>query len=204
MSKYINDWKPEVESLLKDLIAAGCTLQHGDNGEDEFRFGNDMDKFIENLTACDEARLHVSTPLRKSAWLYLVFGNSPGELVSDYIVDDTLDKVTEYHYAAWEGKEQPKKPCPYFAAEELRVARAANKLNDNLTSGKLGVVYYGTANGKPALMPVIKGARFYTKPGQSFGRDCTDLWYGVERHSVQTKVQIDLLTNSNGEELFPR
>lgn len=51
-------------------------------------------------------------------WLFLVLGNSPGEIVCDYGVksgdkeavkafNEAVDKVTNAHYLAWEGRKQP-------------------------------------------------------------------------------------------------
>jgi len=127
MNDMINDWKPETRSLLKALVAAGFELVSGDNGEDVFTFeGCDlgvggqrgqMNNFIENLIACDEARLYVKCPKTgKVRWIYLVLGNSPGEIASDYSIPaeifhseaDPLDTVTDEHYNRWEGRKQPK------------------------------------------------------------------------------------------------
>lgn len=114
MSKYINDWKPEVKSLLETLVKHGIKLVGGDNGEEAFNFHGDMDKFIKNLIACDEALLYVKTPKdARTRSLYLVLGNSPGELVSDYTVDETIEKAATEHAEAWEGKKQPKMLSPY-------------------------------------------------------------------------------------------
>lgn len=120
--RQINDWYPETRSLLDALVAAGCQLVAGDNGEDQFTFDGDLDKFIANLTACDESSLYVITPAApgKRRWLYLVYGNNPGELASDYTVDPVLDSVTSAHYEKWEGKPQPKKPDTRLA--DLRKA----------------------------------------------------------------------------------
>jgi hypothetical protein len=79
----INDWEPEVRDLLEALVSAGCELVSGDNGEDRFKFRGDLAKFIEELIACDEAHVYLKTPSGKVRWLYLVLGNSPGELASE-------------------------------------------------------------------------------------------------------------------------
>lgn len=106
----INDWEPEVRSLLEALIAANCVLVSGDNGEDKFVYKDgELAAFIEELIACDEAHLYVLTPGGKERWLYLVLGNSPGELVSDYTVDATIDKVSSAESDKWSGKAQPTK-----------------------------------------------------------------------------------------------
>jgi len=104
----INDFKPETRDLLNSLIAAGYMPTKGDNGEEKFAYNNENQVgFIDNLTACDESRLYVRCPDGKVRWLYLVLGNSPGELVCDYLVDAGLDSVTDAHYEKWSEIEQP-------------------------------------------------------------------------------------------------
>jgi len=111
MKQKINDWRPEVRALIIRLLEHGVEILRGDNGEDEFTFPNvssvgPRERFVENLVACDEARLFVRVN-NVHHWLYLVLGNSPGEIVSDYSVNPVLDLVTEAHYAEWELKGQP-------------------------------------------------------------------------------------------------
>jgi hypothetical protein len=112
MIETINNWKPEVLGLIRTLERHGCVIVSGDNGEYRFkREDSTLAKFIEDLIACDEAHLHVTLPNGKRAWLYLVLGNSPGELVCDYSCPEgyeVLDKATEEHYTRWEGVKQPK------------------------------------------------------------------------------------------------
>lgn len=122
-NEIINNWRPEISALLKRFTDAGFTLVSADNGEDKLNFDGDLDKFIECLDACDEAQLRVSKG-DKQTWLYLVLGNSPGEIVCDYGVkvggsqEDRLavaafnaavDKVTDAHYAEWSDRKQPTK-----------------------------------------------------------------------------------------------
>lgn len=109
----INNWVPETKSLLNDLVAAGCEIVKGNNGEEQFKFDGNLETFIENLTACDEAHVYLKTPAGKVRWIYLVYGNCPGELPADYIVDPTFDAVTSAHYEKWNGREQPMKLSPY-------------------------------------------------------------------------------------------
>lgn len=114
--RTINDWVPEVRSLLGRLVDAGFTILSGHNGEEKFKFNEgDLGDFIGNLIACDESRLFVKSPEGRKRWLFLVFGNSPGELVADYLSytterePDQLAIVIDGHYNEWEGKPQPTK-----------------------------------------------------------------------------------------------
>src|SRR4051812_27476025 len=119
-NEMLNNWTPETASLIATLKRHKFTIVKGDNGEEVFRAPETaagMKNFIENLTACDEAYLYVKSPGSPAVrWLYLVFGNSPGELVSDYSIPafgvdsgaDPLDAATEEHYNRWEGRKQPK------------------------------------------------------------------------------------------------
>lgn len=110
MTQTQNDWVPEVRSLCCRLLDAGFELVKCDNGEDVSQFSGRLGEFIEELIACDDARLYVKCPSDgKIRWLYLVLGNSPGELISDYICDDGIDCVADAHGNAWEGKPQPTK-----------------------------------------------------------------------------------------------
>ncbi len=103
--RLINDFEPEVKSLLETLAKHGCTPVRGDNGEDEFSV---TEKFVENLCACDEARLYLKVPgTEKLGWVYLVLGNEPGVIASDYTVHPAIDAATEEHYNSWEGRKQP-------------------------------------------------------------------------------------------------
>lgn len=117
-ARKCNNWTPEVSSLIATLKRHGFEIVKGHNGEEGFdlepgRAG--MKKFIANLIACDEAHLYVKDPIRGvTRWIFLVLGNSPGELVSDYAClrdladeDDALGKATSEHYNRWEGRKQP-------------------------------------------------------------------------------------------------
>ena len=113
MNRIINDWKPETLSLIQTLIKHGYSIESVDNGEEETDFNEvSLDTFVEQMMACDEAHLHIRTPEDRSGILYLVYGNSPGELVADYhVMDylgrDKLDAATDEHSKNWEGKPQP-------------------------------------------------------------------------------------------------
>lgn len=124
MITKINNWKPEVKSLINSLLAAGCKMVQSNNGEDVMSFADGtMAEFVEHLIACDESHLRVEMPDGERRTLYLVLGNSPGELVCDYGCHDVLDKVTEAHYEKWEGRAQPKLTGAYLKGKFVSVAK---------------------------------------------------------------------------------
>ena len=112
--KLINDWTPETRSLLKTLQSHGLIVHQVDNGETVTPFaGTSLADFIAEATACDEARLYVKTPSGETRSLYLVFGNSPGELVCDHGVDALVEAAVDEHYNKWDGRKQPVCESPY-------------------------------------------------------------------------------------------
>lgn len=109
-TRTINDWVPETKSLLQTLQKHGLKILSVDNGENQTSFlAVPLDEFINETIACDEAWLKVETPDGKKKTLYLVYGNSPGELVSDYTISPEIDAATSEHYDSWEGRKQPTK-----------------------------------------------------------------------------------------------
>lgn len=121
MKEMINDWRPETRSLISALQEAGFVIKGGNNGENQFVYDDrlPMNEFLKDLLACDEAWMDITTPSGKDTYLFLVLGNSPGEMVSDYGVPrdkadaELLDKVTSAHYDKWNGRKQPMRPSPY-------------------------------------------------------------------------------------------
>ena len=110
-NNQIRNYKPETHALLRALIAAGMTIVRGDNGENTFEFQTEND-FIGQLTATDESKFTVRLPNGKTATFFLVFGNSPGELVCDMGAADaaTLETVEDIAFKVsdeWAGKPQP-------------------------------------------------------------------------------------------------
>lgn len=120
--KMLNDWVPETRSLLMSLQKQGFILYSCDNGENTYDHlaGAPLDKLIAELTACDEAVLYVKHPDTKLKSIYfirLVYGNSPGELVSDYEIPtaagvaEKMEAAMASHAEMWESKAQPLKPA---------------------------------------------------------------------------------------------
>ena len=103
-----NDYKPETLSLLNALTTAGFALVDGNNGGEQFKFDGNLDAFIDNLIACDESTLRIKVPGRDHPLtLWLVLGNEPGVLVSDYVNHDALEAVLDDHHETWCNQEQP-------------------------------------------------------------------------------------------------
>jgi hypothetical protein len=110
MSKYINDWKPETNSLLETLEKHGLVIVSVDNGEYSTKLSDTTRaKFVEDCMACDEAWLSVIAPDGKRKTIFLVYGNSPGELICDYTVCEQIDAACDEHFEKWDGRNQPQK-----------------------------------------------------------------------------------------------
>jgi hypothetical protein len=139
-----NNWKPEVNSLLRALEAAGCTLLTANNGEDRINLEDtSRENFVSELIACDESQLTVHCPDGKARTLYLVLGNSPGELVADYVCSDVLDAVTTAHYDKWESRKQP--TTERVIAKMFRVAAISRNANSFGLSGHVLIAKDGEA-----------------------------------------------------------
>lgn len=107
-------YRKETYSLLKRLEKAGFKLIAANDGMDTY----DLKQYFSENTAAHATDIACSVD---EAWvtvardgytftLYLVYGNSPGELVCDYgwnrAADETptladLDQLTEDHYDEW-------------------------------------------------------------------------------------------------------
>lgn len=109
-----NDWKPETKSLFNTLKKHGIVIVKVDNGESVTEFAKvTLKQFIDETTACDEANLYVTTPDGKMRWIFLVYGNSPGELVCDHHCNAEIEAASNEHFDAWNGRAQPRCKSPY-------------------------------------------------------------------------------------------
>jgi hypothetical protein len=85
MKRTVNDWEPEVRSLLKTLETHGLEIVSCNNGEQDEDFPcltidgkmvkHLAGKFLDEITACDECALYVKNRDGKKLWVSLVFGN---------------------------------------------------------------------------------------------------------------------------------
>ena len=93
----------EVRSLLRTLNKYGFKPLKVDDDE-EFLTTLTQEEATIAITNVDYSQLLVEHTNGKQAWIMIVLGNDPGELVCDYHVNPELDKATEEHYNRWEGK----------------------------------------------------------------------------------------------------
>lgn len=109
--QLLNDWRPETTALLNRLVSAGLVLDAVSDGEEwtQGAPGVPIPDAVAVLTSVDEAALTVRCPDGKLRQLWLVYGNNPGELVSDYHTGcKALDDAIGAHSDEWERKGQPK------------------------------------------------------------------------------------------------
>lgn len=107
-AQRINDWKPEVSSLIQTLQKHGFTVESVDNGETRVNLATAGEaEFLSEAVACDEATLVCVAPDGKRVGLFLVLGNAPGELVCDCTSHPDLDAATGEHGELWFGRPQP-------------------------------------------------------------------------------------------------
>jgi hypothetical protein len=106
----MNDYRPEIRSLLTTLKKHGFVPHIVNNGEEIVRRDNvSLSEFVEEIVAVDEAHLYVKNKDNKKFFIYIVLGNEPGEIAADYSAHDPLDNAISEHYNRWESKKQPTK-----------------------------------------------------------------------------------------------
>jgi uncharacterized damage-inducible protein DinB len=107
----INDWEKVVRSLIKNLKKDGFEAYKAHDGEEAME-SDSAAKLAEHVCACDEGYLYVrkgETNIR----LFIVLGNTPEEIVSDWTVpatgDAEFEKSWEKFCAIWENRPTPRK-----------------------------------------------------------------------------------------------
>lgn len=84
--------------LVADMLQAGAQLAW-DYGEDEApAYTQDRAELEREAMACDEAWLRVKLPDGRKGYVFLVYGNSGWDLISDYTVnlEPELEGVNAY------------------------------------------------------------------------------------------------------------
>jgi hypothetical protein len=108
---FWNDFRPETKALIETLRKHGFTTVGYSNGDDKMPYTTDED-LIEELCGVDESWLYLLDLNQRQFIVYLVLGNSPGELPADYQykpgADCTaIDAAIEEHYNSWINRPQP-------------------------------------------------------------------------------------------------
>lgn len=105
------------KALIRSILSKGYTINISIGDGEEFdKPSKKFKECFKMATAGDEARIYLySTPLLDDAcdgWVYLVFGNSGYDLISDYTVNcDKLGILVEAEAIAqpyWDGDKQLK------------------------------------------------------------------------------------------------
>lgn len=97
------DYMNETEDLLLRLRANDFEILFTDNGENVLEWSENLvdskgihREFLSEAMACDECVIKVlHIPTQKKRTLFLVYGNSAGELVCDYTSCPELDAVVD-------------------------------------------------------------------------------------------------------------
>lgn len=119
--RKVRDYRPETYSLLLALLAGGFTLEGVDDGDSILQAINDPHKAADAITAVDEAHLYVRHTLTaKRCCLFIVLGNSPGELVNDHSGNPELERVVSAEADKWQGQPQPMIDAPTSSLPEMR------------------------------------------------------------------------------------
>lgn len=120
------NWSPIVASWLLHMQERGFKCVIVNNGGDNEKIWQ-LHEAIEHATACDEAYLTFIDSSEDTFWAFVVLGNDPNELVSDYSIRDTesgkaFARAIEEWSDSMEGT-----PCPHegmTAWHYLRMAHA--------------------------------------------------------------------------------
>jgi hypothetical protein len=114
-TRIVNDWEKVVRSLIKFLKKDGIESWKADNGEDE---DGELEsasptKLAERVCECDEGWLYVRKGDMKLR-LYIVLGNGPEEIVSDWSyktgTDDQPFQIAWNKFMAyWETRKVPQR-----------------------------------------------------------------------------------------------
>ena len=109
MTTY-NDYSIELRSYLSTLQKHGFKIEScsNDGGDTDAATFSEVsfDQFVEECMGADDCHLFCRSPLGSSVSIYFVYGNSCGEIASDYVGRE-LDVVNAEHGDKWDGKQVP-------------------------------------------------------------------------------------------------
>lgn len=106
-TRTIRDYLPETRDLLQSLHQAGFKLIAFDNGGGEWESITSMEQAETEILGVDECTVLVTHPITtKRRVIFLVYGNSPGELAADWTDCPEMGAIITAHSDRWEGTEQ--------------------------------------------------------------------------------------------------
>lgn len=77
-----------VTLLITDIIGSGYGIRVDDGGDELLPLRNTIAESLEDVMNTDEDRLYLYNEVdgkrKRIGWIYLVYGNEPGVVVSDY------------------------------------------------------------------------------------------------------------------------
>lgn len=91
---------PDVRFALEKLIAKGCKLISVNDGEETIKV-NSVRKALDVIFSVDESTCRIETPDGDRPALSFMLGNSPGEALYDYTVNDIVDDVCDEIGKIW-------------------------------------------------------------------------------------------------------
>lgn len=111
------NWSIPVNSFLVKVQKAGGFILGVNDGEEYIKMPNSEDKSAlairkeatECVTSVDAAVVYIEIPGGVKGTIFIVLGNEPEELISDYScsLEDFLEPVCEKYEQEWEGKKCP-------------------------------------------------------------------------------------------------
>lgn len=107
------NWKPVISSFLQTMKDNQYKLLRVYDDETGVEEPDSLERAVDLICAVEESVVVFGTKEKSSIRVYIVLGNSPSEMVSDYAVPfdedaaDKLHKVMSDWSDSWEGKECP-------------------------------------------------------------------------------------------------
>ncbi len=90
-----------VDEILAQGLEAWVSYDHGEEREDRDFVGliSDREALLDALGECDEEHLFIGKDGKELGWIFLVYGNGPGELISDYTTKANFESLLPKTFA---------------------------------------------------------------------------------------------------------
>lgn len=93
-------YEKEVRSLLARIKKHGLEVYSVEcDGYPEVMVET-IDDAVEEILSVDTSYISMMVE-DKSKWMFIVLGNEPGVIVSDYVCCDVFDTIVDDHYTQW-------------------------------------------------------------------------------------------------------